>query len=395
MARFSHLGSFDPARIQRLTHEVARRAKARRDVIADRSALKLHVLDGALVLEVGGLKPTTPDGPTSEMFTFRRGSLTQLANVLDVPMKFFDRLDAPDGKLREDVPQKHLDLFADLANGLLAREHGRHTVRLLDGQVDAILSDRYRSFRNDDLLIVALTEFQRLGVDVWDMRCTPDEFRVVGVAPHVKGEVSLDRTFDPGDGWLSRWAGKEGDVLNAAITIGNSETGRGSFYADPSILRKVCQNFNVWGDRVTRVHLGAKAETDGEIFVSDETRRKEDAIVFCKIRDAIRHTFDPKEFQKRLDIINATTRVEVPKATEWVDATIGGLGLPEELREAILEEFLSTGDRTQFGLVQAITAQANPENRGDAGDELVSLLEDAGGKLLRMSKEEFLGLVPA
>lgn len=379
---FSHLTTFSPERIQTLAREVIRRGKARRDVLADRASLKVHVIDNALALEVGGLGAAKDQ---SELFAFRRGSVAQLADTLDVPLRHVDRL----------VDAGHLDLAANTLNGILSREPKRHLVRLLDGKVDAVLSDAYRAFRNEDLLIMALAAFKELNAEVWDLRVTDDEFRVVAVAPHVSGQVSLDRTFDPGDGWLSRWAGQQGDAHNAAITLGNSETGRGAFFAQPSVLRKVCQNFNAWGDKIATVHLGAKQKDAGEVFVSEETRRMADRVVFARMKDAIKNTFDPVKFAERIALLNATTQVAVPKATEWVDASISSLALPEELREAILEEFLSVGDKSQFGLAQAITAQANPKNRGSRPDELVSQLEDAGGQLLNMTPKEFLALVPA
>ena len=65
-------------------------------------------------------------------------------------------------------------------------------------------------------------------------------------------------------------------------------------------------------------------------------------------------------------------------------------------REAILEEFLQTGDKTQYGLVQAITAQVNPKARradNDLNEESLSLFEDVGGKILGMNEREFEGLL--
>lgn len=323
--------------------------------------------------------------------------MVQLAGTLDVPVKFLDRLER----------EGHRDLAAYNLNTLLTREcvrtlrkkevRHRQLVRVLDDQVDAILSDSYRCLDNYDLFAIVLQQFKAMEAegfprpDIWDLRLTDDEFRMIAVAPHIKGEVSIDRVFDPGDGWLSRWHGDEGDVLNAAITISNSETGRGGLNARPSILRKVCQNFCVWSDGVAQIHLGKRAEEEGRIFFSEETKKQEDKVVWMKIRDTIKNTFDPAEFQKRIDQLNETTKRPVEKATEAVDATIKVFGLPEEYREAILEEFLSTGDKSQYGLAQSVTTIVNPENREEQTftEDTLNTFEDAGGKILGMDQKEF------
>lgn len=398
---FDYMTSFSKERINQIAGEVKRRSKARKDFIVDRANMSVVQADGALNLSI-----PNPDNPAfGQMFEFRRGSLTQLAGALDLPIKYLDRL-AKNG---------HTDLLAKNLNTLLTREctrtvrkqtiRHRQRVRVLEvngiERVDAVLSDSYRCLDNYDLFAIVLQQFKGMEAEgfpmpqIWDLRLTDDEFRMTAVAPHISGQVSLDRTFDPGDGWMSRWHDEDGDVLNAAITISNSETGRGGLNARPSILRKVCANFCVWADGVAQVHLGKRADEEGQVFISEETKKQEDKVVWMKIRDTIKNTFDPEQFQIRLDQINQTTKVTVPSATEAVTAAIQTFGLPEEHKEAILEEFLTMGDKSQYGLVQAITAQVNPQARETAEltEEKLNLFEDVGGKILGMSEKAFHGML--
>ena len=85
---------------------------------------------------------------------------------------------------------------------------------------------------------------------------SPDggQFEVFLFSPHIFGEVRLDRPFDPGDGWRSRWYGQSGDSHNAACRVGNSETGTGRLTANLACLRRVCANFCVWTEGVATVH---------------------------------------------------------------------------------------------------------------------------------------------
>lgn len=371
MSKMEYAGTtFSKERIAQITKEVQRRTKERRDFVVDRGKLKVMMAEG---------RPHLLIVDKDEMFEFRRESFVQLAQTLKIRVDHLDRI------------EKYEQLVCDTLNTILKNEQKRHLVRLLDGQVDAILSDAYRAISNEDMLVLALTEAKAAGAEIWDLRLTRDEFRFLAVAKHISGQVMTDRTFDPGDGWKSRWYGKEGDVINAAITVSNSETGHGGANAYPAILRRVCANFCVWQDGVTQVHLGKKLKEEGEVFFSEETKKLENKLVFQKMKDAIRHTFDPVKFQAILDQINATTQRAIEKPTEAVDATITNLGLPQEYKEAVLEELLGSGDKTQYGLSNALTALVNPNSRQarQLNDDVVNLFEDAGGRVLRMNEKEF------
>ena len=247
----THMGVFDQARIDNIKTEVLRRAKVRKDYIIDRAKMRAVAVDGQVHLKLD---------MADTLLSFRRPSLQQIATTLDVPVRYLNRL--------EDAG--HLDLMVHNLNTILEREPKRHLVRVLDGQVDAVLSDRYKIIDNTTLLAITLTKLREVGAEVWDLRLTRDDFRLLAVAPHISGQVTTDRTFDPGDGWKSRWFGNEGDALNAAITVSNSETGHAGLHVLPAVLRRVCANFCVWGQGIAKVHLGKRQSEDGELFFRSE-----------------------------------------------------------------------------------------------------------------------------
>jgi len=372
----THMGVFDQARIDNIKTEVLRRAKVRKDYIIDRAKMRAVAVDGQVHLKLD---------MADTLLSFRRPSLQQIATTLDVPVRYLNRL--------EDAG--HLDLMVHNLNTILEREPKRHLVRVLDGQVDAVLSDRYKIIDNTTLLAITLTKLREVGAEVWDLRLTRDDFRLLAVAPHISGQVTTDRTFDPGDGWKSRWFGNEGDALNAAITVSNSETGHAGLHVLPAVLRRVCANFCVWGQGIAKVHLGKRQSEDGELFFTDETRRKQDEVLILEIRDMISGTFTPERFRAIIDRINETTKRNIERPTEAVNAAVKNLGLPLEHAEAILEELLGSGDKSQFGLCQAITAQVNPRNAGTKDDAMRSLFEDAGGQVLAMDDRGFNALITA
>ena len=370
------IGQFDAERIKKIAAEVQRVSKARADYLADRKAMKVVVADKSLALHVDG---------HDALYSFRRRSLSQVLGTLDIPQVYADRLEA----------RGHLDMLADDITKLMQREPKRHLLRTLDGGVDAFLSDRFKSFGNESLMFTALREVKAAGAQVWDMRYSPDEFRLLAVAPHIADKVLLDRTFEGADGFRARWEGKEGDVLNAAVTISNSETGGAKLNARLSILRLVCMNFCVHADGVARVHLGKRleAEDDGKVIFSEETQKLDEKLVWSQIADVIKSAFNPEKFREIVAKLNKTTQRVIDKPTQAVDASIKAFALPAEYKEAILEELLGSGDRTQYGLANAINARANPTNGRNITDEVRSRLEDVAGEILEMDDAGFKTLL--
>lgn len=357
-------------RIREHGREVIRRRENRRDFVVPRSKLGVLSEDG-LKLQVD-----LPEGPRH--FPLLNRSLRQLVAKTDVPYAYLASLEE----------RGHPDLAAANLSEILSREASgpkgpiKHLVRVLDDQVDGVLSDSYKAVSNDTVLALCAEEFARADVKIWDLSLTDTSFRVQGVAGHLIGKITEERKF------RGRWDGRKGDTANAGITIENSENGHRKASASSSIWLAWCENFNVWGDTVARVHLGGKLD-EGEHFFSDETKALEAAAFLSKIKDTIRNTFDPVKFKAIIDAINATTQREIGDSpAKVVDAAVKAWGLSVERRDAILEELLSSGDKSQYGVSNALTALANPSNAGrlKVSDAEKNLLQDAGGAILRLTE---------
>lgn len=409
------IGSYDQRAIQQriptIVEELQRRAAARRDYVVPRAAMKIApsgLESDEFRLQVHG------DGVKLNM-PFRWRAFSQLCSTAKFSVKHVKRM----------VAGGHADLVANVLTEVLHRESTRkgdehlHLVRVLDEEVDAVLSDRYSPIGNDELLAAVVSRFQGVGAELWDLRLTRDEFRILGVAPHISGEVNTDRSVKnaAGSNWFrQRWAGAEGDVVNAAVTIQGSETGARRTEASGSILRGVCCNFFLWGDRVFKVHLGGKVSS-GAVEASNETRRREAELVISQIGDMVDQVFNPEKFQRMLDKLNAATERPIDKPVEAVEAAVGNLGIPVELKNSILGELLRANDMTQFGLANAVNSVASPQNRfaveetftadnyglgrelnesfaSSTGlpDVLANRLEDAAGQILDMGASEFRAL---
>lgn len=277
----------------------------------------------------------------------------------------------------------HTDLVSINWQTLLERSEDRFLVRTLDGKVRAVLSDRYKLLDNADLFFASAETFAEVSADIWKARLWDDGgFELFAVAGHIKGEVRTDRTFDPGDGWQSRWYGQPGDTHNAAVRIQNSETGEGGLHVRLAILRRVCCNFNVWGRGISTIHLGRSREEEG-LILSDATREKEAELVWLKVRDAIRTAFNEEKFKEYIDRLNGLTQTRITEPEKSVENVVKAFALSAERKEMILRNLLTSRDLTRYGLVQAVTQTAH--ERDEAQDHgAASALEEIGGKLVEM-----------
>lgn len=408
MSKHEYQGvQFDAAKVAGIAQEVIRQKAAKRDFVYPVSKLG-YTDEGLLILKatekafaVGGrcyldwaeaeaaLDGLRAAGDQAAKIEVQAGcgeipltktAFSQLCSRMEVPAAFAKGL----------ATKGHKDLQGHLFRELLARDKRKFLVRTLDGSARAVLSDRFKLLDNGDLFFAAAETFQEAKAQLWNARLWEDGFELFGVAEHISGEVRTDRPFNPGDGWLSRWYGKEGDVQNAAVKISNSETGQGGLNVKLSILRRVCQNFCVYADGVASRHFGKSLEAGDDLLVSDETREKEGAWVWSKVRDAIRTAFNAEKFAAFIAGLNEATQQVVEKPQAAVDNIVAEYQITEDRKAAILESLLSSGDKSRYGVIQAVTWAAH-----EASPEEASKLEVVGGALASMSAANFDSLVAA
>jgi hypothetical protein len=328
-------------------------------------------------------------------FNLTRNATRQLCETLNIPVRYLDYLRSPSEDGSVTIPN---DLARHTLAELLAhagKSGQKLLIRQLDGRVRAVLSSRYRVLDNQDLFFCAAETFAQVGAELHSARLGEDKFELFAFAPGISGSVRTDRTFDPGDGWASRWHGNDGDVHNAAVRVSNSETGLGGMNVRPAILRKICQNYNIWGRTISQIHLGRNRGEVGLIY-GEDTLASESTTIWLKVRDAIRTTFDPVKFKTYIETLNEATQVVIPEAKieKAVEVVVGEYEISDERKLEILRNLLQSGDRTQYGITQAVTAAAHKLDAAGLVEE-ASALEDAGGDLVQLPGSKFLSLVGA
>jgi hypothetical protein len=328
-----------------LVEELERQRRSRLDLIVDSSSLK------AVPDDFYGLKLVIPDYGGYSLTDWAHG---QLADKLGIPRKYYQRM-MDSGKLR---------LLAENVNAWLG-EGERRLIRILDGRIRAILSDRYRMMDNYDLVFLALEEFKRKEtVEIYRIDLTETMLYL----------KAIDRTLAD--------SVRDGDIVYGGLIIRNSEVGASALRVEPFILRKVCSNGLILERSLKKIHLGRQTMEVGEIDWSEETRELEDRALWAKVRDIVRATFDKKIFQLWVEKLKESTKIEIKKPVEAVNNIVGHLGLTEEQKQKLLMHF---SEPTKYGLINAITNLAGQTKNVE---EQVKL-EEFAGEILQFSLRDF------
>ncbi len=348
---------FDRERIGRIVKEIDRQKRSKKDFVGDSRFLSIIESEGQISLKV---QSRSDDADQFDLFSFTRTGREQMAQTLHIPLTLWDRMERD---------PKHRRMLGNLATHFLHEDHSDRLLRTLDGKARSILSPRYRVLDNADLFFVAAEEFEKVGAEIWDARLSEDSFRLYAVQPGISAEVS-DEELPEGGHWKS--AGRH----VAAVSISNSETGRGKLKVRPATLVEICSNWNVWDESLSQIHLGRKSEEEG--WISAETQRLEDKVLWAKVRDVVKTAFNKEKFEQVIEKLRGAKKDKDPNPVKTVEAAVELTGLPESSIDKIREKYLADKDYTRYGLVQAITFQAHenvPDDEKDAFD-------DAGAKVL-------------
>ena len=241
----------------------------------------------------------------------------QLAEHVGIPKAYYDRLRSNSKRLLEAN-----------VNHWLCDDTRRRMVRTLDGEARAILSDRYRPLDNYDLAQAVLPALASGAFKIVSSEITEKRLYLKAVTDRITAEV------------------KTGDVVQAGITISNSEVGLGSLSVDPFALFLVCQNGMTMPDAASlrKVHVGRGA---GDLDIAaewlrDETRQADDRAFWLKVRDAIAGTLTESFFQRQVEKLRGATldHIEADPAA-IVDVTAKRYRLTDNEKFSVLRHFLA------------------------------------------------------
>lgn len=339
--------------LEELAREIMRQREVRKDYLAPSEKIGVREFIGHksrdIMLQVMGEPMLLTDHAHS-----------QVANRLGIPKKYYDRL-------RQD----HAPILAANVHGLMQREPKRFMVRTLDGQVRAVMSDRFRPLDNDLMLEAALPVLQqRPNLEITSMQLSERRLYLQVVDHQVEGEV------------------KPGDVVRAGFTLSNSEVGAGAVSVEEMIWRLVCSNGLITANAMRRHHVGRKLGSSDEVeadFYQEETQEADARAFLLKLRDTIGHLLKREVFDERLNILRQSAGRKISAhLTDVVEVTSKKLSLSQEEGNGILQHLAQGGDFTQWGLTNAITRYAQ-----DVETDRAYELEKAAAGIVEMTSEDW------
>jgi hypothetical protein len=353
--------------LQQLATEIERRAASKKDFIAPAGKMSVAVVDNQpkLALQNGELAH----------FGLNAIAHGQLAEYAGIPMAYYKRMQAADPEL----------LAHNVNRWLSEKPAERRMVRTLDGDVRAVLSDKFRALDNEDLAEAILPVL--LDMDLLILSCDITERKLYIKAVDKSIERQCPTGARMGDGGHTIF-----DCLAPAIIVSNSEVGCGALSIESGIWTKACTNLASFGANMRKYHTGARSAISDEVFalLTDQTKRLTDAAVWAQTRDLVKGAFDVARFEATIGKLNDAAQQKLPDDPVQVIERVGKkFGLAEGERKGILSRLIEGADLTRYGVHSAITRHSSDVENYDRATEL----ERLGGQVIELSANDWQEVV--
>ena len=339
--------------LESLANRILSEAQSKKDYAMDTRNLELTPA-GDLHFRVKGdwrgVKPT-------------RLCLEQIAGRVGIPAKYFERM-------RTDAPE----LLADNVNHWFQKKPEVRMLRTIQNgkrEARAFLSHKYRPFDNADLVNAVLPRMLEAGLEVQSAELTETRLYIQAVTPKLSATVV-------------------GDVVQAGVTVRNSEVGMGSVAVEPLLFTLRCLNGMILPTAMKRHHVGRAGEGDWEngdayeVF-SDETRRLDDKAFWAKVNDVVAASLTETSFNANIKRLTDSTKVETGNPQEAIEIIGERFQLNENERGNILTHLAKGGDLSLYGLANAVTRAAADCESYDRAVEL----ERFGGEVIELPATDF------
>ncbi len=344
-----------------LAQELERQLHSKKDVVVSSSLLR-HDTD-----DVGLTRLIVEEGSGPVRYGVTPLARRQLADKLKIPYAYFERM-------RGEQPV----LLDRNVNTWLQSDDDRRMLRTLDGNVRAVLSERYRRLDNFDLAESVLPILQQLPeVRFESVELTETRMYLKCVTPQLKIEMA------------------PGDIVQAGVVISNSEVGQGTLSVQPLLYRLVCRNGLIASDRALRkTHVGRALGTDddGITVFKDDTLRADDKAFFLKVRDVVQAAVSDATFRQAAQKLQKTLHIPlIGDPVKTVEVLANRYTLNDAERSGVLRHLISEGDLSGYGLVNAVTHFSQEVEDYDRATEFEML----GGRLIELAAPDWKELAEA
>ena len=249
---------------------------------------------------------------------------------LRIPTRFYERMTEREG-LRSHVVT---ELIQNSAKPFL--------FRTLAGDIRAMLSDKYKTIDNLEILTAASPVLKDMNIEFKSANITNERMYLQIAFPGLSGEV------------------KAGDVVQYGLTITNSEVGLGTVRVSPTIWRLVCSNGLITTSETNYRHIGKK-NTAGEDYsvYSDETLIADRKAFQMKLQDTIVASVSEARFDTLLEKMKGSTEEKIEDVVKTVENITKRYSFTEDESVLLTNNIFSGSDNSRWGVVNAVTAMAH------------------------------------
>jgi hypothetical protein len=335
--------------LEKIQTEAARKA----DYIAPTDALQVQTVDGNtnIVLEANRGMPTM-EFQTNEV------AFQQLASNCDIDVRTARRL-------RDN--ENYAPEFDNLINKILVNESKNKMLRTFDGDqplVRAIVSDKFKTFDNVDLVEAALPQLMDSEADWQIVNGTVTDSRLY---MRLK---SMNQVAEPAIG----------DAMANGIMLRNSEVGMGSVEVMQMVWTLWCLNGCSSEKKSRHTHVTSARGTEDWSLLTSEAKDADNHALQLKLRDVVagytsRDSFDEAVEMFRIahgDIVE--NGLANPAAV--VDSVVKVLSLPKKSAGDIMAGLMQTIQQPGYTnkpisratIVNAVTAVAHTADADSVDD---------------------------
>lgn len=397
---------------------------AKADAIVPATALRMND-DGKV--EITGTKPLKvsdevldDNGVTPAQFLDMNG----VYNLGEAGLRHFAERFGIDTRYARKLAEKRPDILAANVNRWVhgfssdgfdsvvdpdGRSFTARTFRTPEGNLfRGLLSDKYSIIDNLDVLNSVLLGIRAAGFSKDDLQIsgcdlTENRMRVRVLVP--AAQVAAPKLFEGyrnpfrgrdvrvggHGGWTIEQAreaaAREGQgyapgtepVMFAGFEFGNGELGDGATYVVPRAEALICRNGLVLPLDVSRkTHVGERLE-EGVINWSAETRKRQLDLITSKVSDAVKRFASVDFWETKVGELEAKASKPVEDGQKVIQAVSKSLRFSEAEQASILDMFITGGQLTSGGVLNAVTAAAqtvaDPDRAAEIERQAVKVLD--------------------
>lgn len=348
-------------RITEFVDEIKRQSNDARDYIVSGQSDDFNFTDGGFKL----------GGDVNEHFKTNGHCDSLIASKLGIPIKYFRKMRSISPELLEYNVNHWLSVSTDKHE-----RPQRWQFRTLDGVGRAFLSDSYMPIDNLEMVSALSPMLISENLKIRESALTDRYMYIKALTDKHVRDIGTREV---------------GDIVQAGCIIGNSEVGAGSYYVQGFFYRLSCKNGLITQVGMKRKHIGRKLDIDDtEVsrHYSNDTRQAEVESIILKARDTIKQILSPDNLDIQFNLFTGAKEKTFKQSPIKVITNVSRhFGLSESENDTIVEAFIDEPDKSQWGIVNAITRGAKRFNYDRQID-----CEETATKLLAVSDKAWYNM---